>query len=110
MQPCPRPEANDTIQYVGDLVSDSEVDRGSSSELEAEVEEVVDFMEEEAWQHRQMVADGTEEVNTMADHLVAEGRANVAYEEVDLENQPPLDEYVTPPLYSPSNASVSGSS
>ena len=98
------------IQYVGDLVSDSEVDRGLSSEAGSDVEEVVDFMEEEARQRRQMVADGTEEVNTMADRLVAEGRANVAYEEVDLEDQPPLDEYATPPLYSPSDASGSGSS
>jgi len=57
------------IQYVGDLVSDSEVDRGSSSEPEEEVEEVVDFMEEEARQHQQMVADGTEEANAMVDHL-----------------------------------------
>ena len=98
------------IQYVGDLVSDSEVDRGSSSEPEAEVEEVVDFMEEEAWRCRQMVVDGTEEANAMADRLVAKGRANVAYEEVDLEDQPPLDEYATPPSYSPSDASGSGSS
>ena len=98
------------IQYVGDLVSDSEVDCGSSSEAGSEVEEVVDFMEEEARQRQQMVADGTEEANAMADRLVAEGRANVAYEEVDLEDQPPLDEYATPPSYSPSDASGSGSS
>jgi len=52
------------IQYVGDLVSDSEVDRRSSSEPEAEVEE-------EARQRRQMVADGMEEANSMADCLVA---------------------------------------
>jgi len=98
------------IQYVSDLVLDSEVDRRSSSEAGSEVEEVVDFMEEEARQRRQMVADGTEEANTMVDRLVAEGRANVAYKEVDLEDQPPLDEYATPPLYSPSDASGSGSS
>jgi len=91
------------IQYVGDLVSDSEVDRGSSSEPEAEVGE-------EAQQRRQMVVDGTEEANSMADCLVAEGCANVAYEEVDLEDQPPLDEYATPLLYSPSDVSGSGSS
>ena len=98
------------IQYVGDLVSDSEVDCGSSSESGSKVEEVMDFMEEEARQRRQMVADGTEEANAMADRLVAEGRANVAYKEVDLEDQPPLDEYATPPSYSPSNTSGSGSS
>ena len=97
------------IQYVGDLVSDSEVDYGSSSESGSKVEEVVDFMEEEARQCRQMVADGTEEANVLADRLVAEGRANVVYEEVDLEDQPPLDEYATPPSYSPSNASGSRS-
>jgi len=100
----------DPIQYVSDLVSDSEVDRGSSSKPEEEVEEVVDFMEEEDRQCWQMVADGTEEANAMVDHLVAEGLANMAYEEVDLEDQPPMDEYATPPLYSPSDASGSGSS
>ena len=98
------------IQYVGDLVSDSEVDRGSSFEAGSKVEEVVDFMEEETRQLRQMVADGTEEANTLVDRLVAEGCANVAYEEVDLEDQPPLDEYATPPSYSPSDTSGSGSS
>jgi len=30
------------------------------------VEEVMDFMEEEARQHQQMVVDGTEEANAMA--------------------------------------------
>jgi len=57
-----------------------------------------------------MVADRTEEANALVDRLVAEGRANVAYEEGDLEDQPPLDEYATPPSYSPSDGSGSGSS